>query len=524
MSLVLSNQKGQVSLWADSLALLGLYLFSCFAWFPDSDALVTLEKLPDFEAILGLTAVAIACFIDGRRVHGGLRERPLFWLTAGIVAYLLIHGVSTILEQGPIGGFRNRLAYTGIVLITFACILDAGRVWSVARRSPLIWLSVISIVYILLRATGAVQTDPGSAHYHWNDALTLSALCLFPIVAWSVGARQHRILIALGLALFGFVFARLEDLGTEWMGDEGWRILVQWLYSRDPMGLGSVIALGQYSSAAALGVVLMTPRVWNSINTESLRWIVIFLWLILALFLMELVVMSQSRGAWIALAAVTMAIIVSEWMQPTSKKRRADLFLLTLVIIMMAVLGYLNRELITSRVTQESGTIKQVIKGDFGEVSARNKDGGVRSVGVRVHMMRFGVDSWRENPVFGYGPGATPLLLREKEEVSMGIYTDMHNIYLETLLRLGLVGAGLLLAGLCLIGYSAWRACREGFLDRDVFLVLAGAIALHLLVGFINFRMLDQDWRFYWWLFGGAMASFAIFPGLKRSSESTAPN
>ena len=96
-------------------------------------------------------------------------------------------------------------AYAGVGLIAFACALDARRVWAAVQRLPVVWLALLSIGYILLRAALVAVAEPDAAHLHWHDAMRLSALCLFPLLAWSVAGDQRRIIIALSLALAGFL-------------------------------------------------------------------------------------------------------------------------------------------------------------------------------------------------------------------------------------------------------------------------------------------------------------------------------
>lgn len=430
----------QASRWSDTVAMLGLYIFSFFAWLPDTRA------------------------------------------------------------------------YAGLVLIAFACILDGQRVWLAVRHSPLVWVSASGTAYILLRAVSSALAAPDVAHIHWNDAIRLSALCAFLLVAWSVAGNQRRILVALTLALAGFLIGRVDDLNLGRIEDPSWSAMAQWWQSRDPMGLGAVIALGQYSAASALGVLLMTSRLWDRVRMRRWRWVAMAAWGLLALLLIETAVISQSRGAWLAGTAVAIVLAGLHLPRLMKLERRHSLVLLALAITGLAILGYLNRGLLAPRIAEETDTYAQLWSGDFEQVAGTGDGNEIGSVGVRIQMLAFGLAHWRENPVLGLGPGATRPLIQAAGDVPLSQFPDLHNIYIEALLRLGLVGASLALACLWLTWTSGWRAYRNGLLDRDIFLVLTSAIALHLIAGLTNFRVLDPDWRFYWLLFGGAMASFAIYP------------
>jgi uncharacterized membrane protein YfcA len=76
---------------------------------------------------------------------------------------------------------------------------------------------------------------------------------------------------------------------------------------------------------------------------------------------------------------------------------------------------------------------------------------------------------------------------------------------------------------LALIVYGGWRAYREQRIDRDLFMFLVAAITLLLLVSFTNFRMLHTDWRYYWFLVGGALYSFSLLHPIVRAQRNIPP-
>jgi O-antigen ligase len=91
------------------------------------------------------------------------------------------------------------------------------------------------------------------------------------------------------------------------------------------------------------------------------------------------------------------------------------------------------------------------------------------------------------------------------------------------MLRLGIVGTTLIFVMLALIVYGGWRAYREQRIDRDLFMFLVAALTLHLLVCFTDFRMLHTDWRYYWFLVGGALYSFSLLHPIVRVQRTIPP-
>jgi O-antigen ligase len=159
--------------------------------------------------------------------------------------------------------------------------------------------------------------------------------------------------------------------------------------------------------------------------------------------------------------------------------------------------------------------------------------------GVRVHTFRFGVTKWLERPLFGWGPGSTEYLishsglpqLRHSELVDrewqerLDWLDHLHNTYLEILVRFGLVGAFLMFGALGLLAKGLWLARREGRVPVDYAWFLTGALGLIALWSLSDFRLLHPDWRSYWILTGGIIATFRIPRGLPESpsGDTSAP-
>lgn len=216
-------------------------------------------------------------------------------------------------------------------------------------------------------------------------------------------------------------------------------------------------------------------------------------------------IMAQSRSVWLAvtlLACVMLAVNPGFWRRIGWLKSVGGL---ACVVGLLVVLGYINQGAIKNRLSAEMDTTAQLLSGNFDEIRAHGK-----SIGVRYHMILFGLDHWKTRPWFGLGPGISKPLIRERWVASKK-YNHLHNNYLEVLLRLGIAGTALIFLMLVLIVCGGWRAYRDQRIDRDLFVFLVAAITLPLLVSFFSFRMLHADWRYYWFLVGGALYSFGLF-------------
>ena len=127
--------------------------------------------------------------------------------------------------------FHSARAAIGIALMLIACVIQARRMFVVAMRWPLAWAVVVSAGYVLARAGVAVLQDPMRAGDHLEDAIRLIYLSGFLVVAWWAAGDPRRVLIALALALAGFVLGRLEHFDFQ--------ATHQWWTSRQSFGLAS---------------------------------------------------------------------------------------------------------------------------------------------------------------------------------------------------------------------------------------------------------------------------------------------
>ncbi len=86
------------------------------------------------------------------------------------------------------------------------------------------------------------------------------------------------------------------------------------------------------------------------------------------------------------------------------------------------------------------------------------------------------MDLFKQRPLLGHGLGAIQNLIAGTA-IQTGDYipTHMHDIYLQTLVGLGLVGSAILLCGLLALARQMYRAYGRGLVDARIFSLLAGS-------------------------------------------------
>lgn len=404
----------------------------------------------------------------------------------------------------------NIKALEGVIVLVFGCLIDR-RFWAAIRYSRIAHLTIVLAAYILIRALLAINENPDYARFHIEDGGRLMLLALFICIGWLLQGKIQRVYWLLGIGLIGFWLGRMEHMSFVDMFTDP-----TWWKTRHDFELPSAIAFGQYAAASLAGLLIMLPHLWKLGSTAWKKGLIMTAWTWFTFLSVQGIIVSQTRAVWLSLIVVFFMLIIAKLALFRRLGLMKSLVVVVLVGGILATTGYLNRSVLQSRFSAEIDTTTAIFSGEFDKIKAKNKKGHVKSIGIRYHMLLFGVEHWLDNPLFGLGPGITEPLIRDQWKVSR-TYSHLHDSYVEILLRLGLVGTGLILVILIMLLQDAKRARSQGRLDSDLFHLLVIALTLHLLVSFTNFRMLNGDWRYYWSLFGGILFTFSMFP--RRPAE-----
>ena len=125
------------------------------------------------------------------------------------------------------------------------------------------------------------------------------------------------------------------------------------------------------------------------------------------------------------------------------------------------------------------------------DIAARPKS----PLSVRLRLWQTGIGSVRENPVFGSGPGSVSDLVRGDEWIAQ--YSHLHNLYLQLLVELGIVGFMLFCLTVMALFRSAVIAYRSHQMQPDVFYFILGSLLLFLLTNLTQVRIDGDHAVFY---------------------------
>jgi O-antigen ligase len=406
--------------------------------------------------------------------------RPRFVEAAGICGlYLFAFGA----------WLGTALANLGLLAMLLAAVADRAILGPRLKSTPWPWLAVLSA--LTLAASASLAAFSGAASR--AAVFALLQLWCFLLVAWWCGGDTRRVWRALSLALAGFLLGRLLHADALDLAS---------IHRHERTGLGlPILAFGQYAATALLGLCLVAPRLWQA-TPGAWRPIAAAGWALLTALTLEGLVLSQARAVWAITLALLPLLLWFQWSRATPRQAVAALVLL---MGMLAALTFVNRDIVAERILSEADTYRHLLAGDWSRID-------YDSVGMRIHAWRQGLDLLAQRPWLGWGPGSASALLQASADPGLRGLSDFHNLYLDLPIAVGLLGSLPFAIGTLLVFRCAARARHAGRLPRDLYLILAGGLALHFLASLTNTRVLNADWAFLWLLLAGIATSPSLHP------------
>ncbi len=238
---------------------------------------------------------------------------------------------------------------------------------------------------------------------------------------------------------------------------------------------GSYHAIAFGDLSLALAFVSMISIEWYRRNRSN------YLLLPLAASLLGIAgsVMSGTRGAWIAIPGLACVLI----MYSAKHLRKRTQLLVAGAFCILAVAAYLIPATKTAeRIDLALSEIVEYAQGH------RNRS----SFSERIEGWRAAYDIFRQNPIFGAGPGNFKPLVDEM--VTKGthhefaaLYSKPHSSYLAVMSDCGIIG---LIALLLLLGMPLWLAIRHVRSNEDVRSL--GYALMVLVVAFAHYALTES--------------------------------
>lgn len=330
---------------------------------------------------------------------------------------------------------------------------------------------------------------------------------MFLFLACVLAGNHHRIqayLITFGL----FV------LVMPWLSGNGFSEIANGLDGvRAEFGINPIRS-GLLFGAVALGLICFGYRLVLRPGLSIVRLIV---WLLLLLFALTMLFITQSRTAMVALVpGLLMAFLLL--MAFSRVARRTKFYIaggavaaLVLSVLLSLALGLSN--LIEDRFGQEAELVSQVIEGDLDEIPKS-------SWGLRLLFISEAFDGISERPLTGWGYRAGEIVLDTPElrQGDGGVFSQVHNSYLEAALRYGIGGL------IVVLGLFAWavvgilRCWRHRQMPLDMMIFLGATFSYFMVANLFDGLLFQTEGVLMFNVLMGVAASY-IFQDMQLSAR-----
>ncbi len=391
-------------------------------------------------------------------------------------------------------------ANIGLLLMLIAMLLQLPDVWQCYRSSRLVRLVLLAVAYIVISAAVAGYFLPETRSQQWDQMLRWGDLGLVLLVAWWLRGDPKRFYLSFALFAAGafirmFLFMPWDSVQAVLDG------------SYRPWGFGLWhISFSSYLVVILLGLILFSRRWVLSVDSRLGRVLLILLLLLSMLVCIEGILISKSRGTWLAALLVLPVVILLYGRTLLCLKSGLSVGRVVAVagvgVVMAGFVFSPQLDGVMERVTQERETFRLLLEDDVSRVPTS-------SVGIRIHLWHYGIQKWLERPLLGWGTGTEEYLMKQKWESgvfgkSQYIPPHFHNIYIELLVRFGLVGFLLMASIVWLIYREVWRRYSDGQLPSDWFYFLVGTLVFSMIWSCFDIRIIKWDYRNFVLLFFAA--------------------
>ncbi len=369
------------------------------------------------------------------------------------------------------------------------------------RRDSMV---VVATVWVLFIAARTLHPDPlqqDTVAARWHDAGSWLQLIAFLPVAWFVRGNIRHISIILLLALTGLVLGLLFK--SHWSD-----ILNNPIHNRTGFHL-TIAYSGFIHSIVILGLIVFAPRLFQS-PSLLLR----LVWVLLLVLSSYAILVSQSRQTWLMdsiLIPLAMGAVYRSGLRSALQPARGTRWPALLAVSLILGLVALNHKLVVRRLHEEQTVV--------GSILARQQPEQIpkTSFGYRYNVLVFGYRKWLERPWIGWGTGSSkyfiehsgdPLLIYQEAGKPTTWLRHFHNLYLEILIRYGILGMAFCGAIALILVKTLMRASKAGAIPPDYRVFFLASFAMMAVYSLFGFPLLHPDGRSFVILFAGLAYSF----------------
>jgi O-antigen ligase len=388
------------------------------------------------------------------------------------------------------------------ILLALAFLLALPR-WRRLAGEPVALIALVAAGYGVAQTLVLTLIRPDHAGLYLEGLTDWARLLMFIPFAFFSRGDERRLDFLMLLALAGLLGGMLYRLD--------WPTLFQDLdaFLHRRAGYGSPALVFALHSGAGLIGLITVGRVLLRRGADGTRLLAAGGWILAFALLLTGLSLTSARSGWLALlAAAPVALWVTRRGDPGSgispRKRR---WLRVSAGLLAGLLVLVAAQRTIDRVAEEKGTLSAILAGE--EPAMHTSDA------IRWNALRFGIETWLERPLFGWGAGSSDELITGSGRVELGYGGDqwlehLHNAYLEILVQFGLAGLTLAAAFLLVLGLRLRRLCRGGRISARYCGFFAGVLVLVLVWSLFDYRVPHGDWRVFWMILAGSAYGFLL--------------
>lgn len=353
-------------------------------------------------------------------------------------------------------------------------------------RTPADW--AIALLVLMIPVTLWATALPGMTQPQVYRLLT--GIALFYAIANWADSRARLGWILAGITSAGLTLALMSTVSVEWFTTK-LPFIPASFYDRFTLLVADTI----HPNVMAGSLVILIPVAlgWLLFSWRNLGLLERTLVGVAVTLMAGVIVLTQSRGGWMAFGAVLITMILLRW-------RRGWIVLPALaVVVIVAIYTY----------------------GISGILEALSTSGTIRGIDGRVEIWSRAVYMVQDFPFTGIGLGSFgdvadvlyPFFL-----AGPGSVPHAHNLFLQVAVDLGLPGLIAWLAVLSVVTVTAWRVYQHGRLSQDGWIAGLGAgllssqlaLGVHGVTDAVTWGMVRPA-PIVWVLWGLAVASSRVF-------------
>jgi O-antigen ligase len=243
--------------------------------------------------------------------------------------------------------------------------------------------------------------------------------------------------------------------------------------------------------------------------------VAVILGMLASAIFVEVMLVTQSRTGWIAVAStLSIALLYGVIKNRRIFRTQATNLTVVLLISLLAVVIYTQHEKIYNRFAEE-GRVAQTIITDFDI-----KNIPYTPLGQRLHLWHFGFNRFLEKPIFGWGPGTSvtkalkngdfTTTMEKIEAKKLHKHPHLHNTYLITLVRLGIIGTLIVISAFIVLSYGILREYKSAKIDKHISFFYLASLLSFFIANLTMFRLFSQEDTALIYLIFGTIFSYRL--------------